>query len=196
MDCKKIINTFKNQTIERSIESAIKLAEDLIKSLKIKKYPVPIVEIVDELGFHVFSAQFPENISGVIMINPDIKEKLGSDRVICVSNTDSTGRQRFTIAHEFAHYLFDFNASKNTVYYDTYNINKSDKEQEAIPSRFAAEFLMPKKIFVERYKELKEKNIPKYDLIASLTYDFNVSQKAVLKRCKELSSEIGWNQNE
>ncbi|MGN1480735.1 ImmA/IrrE family metallo-endopeptidase [Porcipelethomonas sp.] len=192
MECKRIINAFKAGKIERSIDSAIALAEELIKSLKIKKYPVPIVQIVDELGFHVFSAQFPPNISGVIMINPDIKERLGSDRVICVSNMDTTGRQRFTIAHEFAHFLFDFNEKEDAVYYDTYNINKSDKEQESIPSRFAAEFLMPKTIFVKRYKELKEKNVPKYDLIATLTYDFNVSQKAVLKRCEELSDEISW----
>lgn len=187
-----VVRTIKENIPERSIDGAKKLAQKMIKDLKLTSYPVPIVSIMDDLGFKVYVSDMPNNnISGFICINPDLCDTFDTDRIVAVSNKDITGRQRFTLAHEFAHYLFDFDDNKMTEYFDTYNIVKSDENSEKIPSRFAAEFLMPEDIFVKRYMQLANKNIPRYDLIATLVGDFNVSQKAVLKRCSEVSDKIG-----
>lgn len=193
MNCKQVIRKFKERDLERNKENAISVAKELISSLKITDFPVPIVRIMNDLGFYVYSAEMPEEkISGFIMINPDIAEKIGSDRIVAVSCDDLVGRQRFTIAHEFAHYLFDFNEKTQTNYFDTYDTEKSNEPCEAIPSRFAAEFLMPEDMFVRRFNELKKGSLTRYDIVSTLVEDFQVSRKAVEKRCEEVKSRINW----
>ncbi len=185
MECKKIISQFKQNMPERTIENAIKLAKNLIQSLDIKDYPIPIVNILKELGFAVFVTEMPRpNISGFIIIDSDLKEKFGTDKTIAIDKNDSLGRQRFTLAHEFAHYLFDFNEAKSSSFVNTYDINKADIDAEKIPSRFAAEFLMPEEMFKKRYKELS--SLTNYERLNQLVSDFNVSSKSIQKRYEEL----------
>ena len=184
-NCKKIITSIKQQMPERSIESAIHLADVLIKALEIDRYPIPIVSILNDLGFSVLITDIPKlNISGFIVVSPDLKESFGTDKVITVAKNDTTGRQRFTYAHEFAHYLFDFHEDESMFFLNTYDTNQSNTAEEKIPSRFAAEFLMPKDLFIKRYKELNE--MTNYERISQLVDDFNVTTKAVIKRCEEL----------
>lgn len=187
MDCREIILKQKKDIKHRDITTAISLAEDLISSLKIKKFPIPIVSIMNDLGFCVYSIAMPaDNISGFIMINPDIMHTIGSDKLVAVSEDDIVGRQRFTMAHELAHYLFDFNEQEDTYFFDTYNIDKSNEDNEKIPSKFAAEFLMPKAMFEKRFEELKLQSFSKYETMFKLVEDFQVSSKAVEKRLEEL----------
>lgn len=181
----KVISEYKKNLPERTVDSAISLAKKLIQSLGIKSYPVPIVSILNELGFSVFVSDIQDkNISGFIAINPDFINKFNSDKIIAVELTDTIGRQRFTLAHEFAHYLFDFDESNVTTFINTYDIEKSDTEAEKIPSKFAAEFLMPDFLFKKRYNELSD--LTYYGKISQLVQDFNVTRKAVEKRIIEL----------
>lgn len=181
----KIISEYKRNMPQRNLDSAINIAKELIKSLGIKTCPVPIVQILNDLGFSVFKSDIKDkNISGFIAINPDFKNKFGTDKIIAIESTDTIGRQRFTLAHEFAHYLFDFDEENNTDYFDTYNIEKSDTENEKIPSRFAAEFLMPDFLFEQKYREFE--NYTNYERINKLVDAFNVTLKAVNKRIEEL----------
>lgn len=185
MECKKIISQFKQKMPERTIENAIKLAKELIQTLNIKEYPVPIVSILKELGFAVFVTEMPRsNISGFIIIDSDLKEKFGTDKTIAIDNNDSLGRQRFTLAHEFAHYLFDFNENNETTFVNTYNLDKANENDEKIPSRFAAEFLMPEDMFRKRFEELS--SMTHYERINQLVSDFNVTTKSIQKRFEEL----------
>ena len=180
------IQGIKRQIKEKTIDEAIQLANLLIKKLHINNYPIPIVSILNEIGFSIYTSEMPSNISGFIAIDSSLEERFGTDKVIAVSNEDKIGRQRFTLAHEFAHYLFDFDDIKDERYVDTYNIKKSDKKSESVPSRFAAEFLMPKDMFYNRYKELKATRLSMSVLVYQLSLDFNVSQKAVVKRFTEI----------
>lgn len=181
-----IISQFKKNIPKRDLNSAIDMAQKLVKSLGIKKYPVPIVSILNDLGFSVFVSDIKDkNISGFIAINPDLKSRFNTDKIIAVESTDTIGRQRFTLAHEFAHYLFDFNESSKSVYFNTYDIEKSDTDAEKIPSRFAAEFLMPDFLFKKRFNELSD--LTYYEKINQLVDDFNVTTKAVKKRIEELN---------
>ncbi|MCH5197085.1 MAG: ImmA/IrrE family metallo-endopeptidase [Oscillospiraceae bacterium] len=179
------VKKIKGNIKERSIENAIRVASELIDELNINNVPVPIVKILNELGFAVYASDMPkQNISGFIIINPELNEKFNTDRVIAVERSDTLGRQRFTLAHEFAHYLFDFNENISYSYIDTYDQNKAEDISECIPSRFAAEFLMPKRIFISKYNELN--NLSEYEKVSILMKDFDVSQKSVLKRIEEL----------
>lgn len=181
-----IISQYKKSIPNRDIDSAINIAKKLIESLEIKKYPVPIVSILNDLGFSVFVTDIKDkNISGFIAISPDYKDKFNTDKIIAVESTDTIGRQRFTMAHEFAHYLFDFNETNNATFFNTYDIEKSNTDEEAIPSRFAAEFLMPDFLFKKRFNELE--NLTYYEKINQLVDDFNVTTKAVKKRIEELN---------
>lgn len=186
MECIQVINEIKKNIPERTIEKTIEVANKIIKTLKIKKYPVPIVKILNDLGFLVVVSDMPnKNISGFIIIGEEVKDKTGNDKVIGVSMHDTVERQRFTLAHEFAHYLFDFNENKEICFFNTYDIGQADTDEEKIPSRFAAEFLMPKDMFVKRYKELD--NLTRYEKINQLIIDFNTTQKSVIKRFEELN---------
>lgn len=182
----KVISDYKKKMPERTIESAIKVAKDLIKALEIKTYPVPIVSILNDLGFSVFVSDIKDkNISGYITIDPDYINKFNTDKITAVEITDTNGRQRFTLAHEFAHYLFDFDEKNTATFFNTYDIKKADNEAEKIPSRFAAEFLMPDFLFTKRYNELG--NLTYYEKVTQLVQDFNVTRKAVEKRIVELN---------
>lgn len=186
MESLKIISNIKRNVPERTIDNAIELADKLIKSLEIKSYPIPIVNILNDLGFSVFISDFKDkNISGFICVDPELKYEFSTDKVIAIEKSDTYGRQRFTLAHEFAHYLFDFDENKEISFFNTYDIEKSDTEEEIIPSRFAAEFLMPPKIFIKRYKELKD--LTKYEKVNQLVQDFEVTLKSVSKRIEELN---------
>lgn len=192
MDCLKAISEIKKNMPEKSITNAIKTADKILTSLSINEFPVPIVKILNDLGFTVLSTDIKKkNISGMIMISPDLKEPFGTDKVIAVEKSDSIGRQRFTLAHEFAHYLFDFQENTQPIFFNTYDIEKSNTEHEIVPSRFAAEFLMPNKLFLPRFNELKDMTY--YEVVNQLVMDFNVTTKAVIKRFEELNIGLGEN---
>lgn len=188
MECKRIIYEIKKEIPERSIENAVKIAKKIIASLGIKSFPIPIVKILREIGFDVRVADiFEENISGFILIGQVVQDISGKDKAIGVSKYDSVERQRFTLAHEFAHYLFDFNENEDVEFFSTYDIEKADTDDEKIPSRFAAEFLMPEEMFIKRYKELED--LTRYEKINQLSQDFKSSQKSVIIRFEELGLE-------
>ena len=184
----KKINQIKNGIKERTINEAMKVAESVVGALSIKHYPVPIVKILNDIGFAIFATDTEKNISGYILISPDLREKFGTDRIIAVDRLDSYGRQRFTLAHEFAHYLFDFNENSNYNFVNTYDTEKADTEDEMVPSRFAAELLMPPDLFVTRYNELSK--MTRYDRVHQLVIDFAVTQTAVVKRIEELKETL------
>ena len=182
--------SLKKSIKERSLPEAIRLAGELIKILNIKTYPIPIVKILNELGFSTFASSIAEpNISGMIFISPDLIGEFKTDKVIIVDRNDLFGRQRFTLAHEFAHYLFDFDEQSSHNFVNKYDISKASTDNEAVPSRFAAEFLMPSDMFAKRYKELS--SLTQYSRILQLVIDFDVTQTAVLRRIDELSSVLG-----
>lgn len=102
--------------------------------------PVKLGEIARELGLQVFRSPLPPSVSG--MIKP-------SDRVegtyeIKLNKYEVAERQRFTLAHELAHFLLhkqDIRAGviDNIMYRSALT---SRKEYEA--NRLAADIVMPK----------------------------------------------------
>ncbi|MEG6616586.1 ImmA/IrrE family metallo-endopeptidase [Peptococcaceae bacterium 1198_IL3148] len=62
--------------------------------------------------------------------------------VIFINSDEPLGRQYFSAAHEFCHFLYDRNSLKG-IYCDPGNSKNNDDEIEIIADAFAGEFLMP-----------------------------------------------------
>jgi len=113
--------------------------------------------------------------------------KEGKDIIICINSTTSYGRQRFTLAHELYHVLYEENM-KRVICDMSMNSDKSESEQEA--DQFASYLLMPYDALLE-YEQDKEKwNLEK---VIDAEQFFQVSHQAMLRRLvcdKLLSNDI------
>ncbi len=91
-----------------------------------------MTDLLESQGVHAFLVELPDDISGVTMNDP----RMG---LIVIANTwDSALRCRFSLAHEYAHLLFDrerFGILSRT--------SDRDDLAEVRANSFAAAFLMP-----------------------------------------------------
>lgn len=105
-------------------------------------FPVKVGELANELGLRVVRAPLPPKISGLIQPSPDAPAGFE----IRVNKYEISERQRFTVAHEIAHYLLhrdDIGAGVvDSIMYRS-NLT-SRKETEA--NRLAADIVMPAKV--------------------------------------------------
>ena len=164
-------------------------ARKVLERFEAYTLPVPIVKIMSALGFKVFLQEYNEDtLSGIIGIDLKLMNKMGTDKVISVNKKDALGHQRFTMAHELCHYIFDFDRSSLSPYYDGYDTTKANLPTESRANTFAANLLMPEELFIEKYNECK--NMQEYDKVIKLALDFQVSGTAVKKRIEELKGVI------
>lgn len=105
-------------------------------------FPVKVGELANELGLKVTRAPMPPKISG--LIQPCADAPAGFE--IRVNKYEMPERQRFTVAHEIAHYLLHRDdIGSGVVDSIMYRSNlTSRKETEA--NRLAADIVMPAKI--------------------------------------------------
>ena len=105
-------------------------------------FPVKVGELANELGLKVTRAPMPPKISG--LIQPSGDARAGFE--IRVNKYEMPERQRFTVAHEIAHYLLHRNdIGSGVVDSIMYRSNLSSrKEIEA--NRLAADIVMPARI--------------------------------------------------
>lgn len=184
--CKRTIEAIKDYKFKATEENAIFVAKLLLATLNINTYPVDISKILNGLGFRVFiQNNLPSHISGYIRISEDLIDKYGTHKIISVNENDSPGRRRFTLGHEFYHYMFDYDSSTKN-YADFYDTDATENNNERFANRFASEFLMPEKLFRNEYNYLKSVVTNKTDIKETLVEKFNVSFKAVERRFNEL----------
>lgn len=102
--------------------------------------------------------------------------KENEDIIICINSTTSYGRQRFTLAHELYHVLYE-EGMQRVICDMSMNGNKSDSEKEA--DQFASYLLMPYDALLD-YEQDKEK----WDLekVIDAEQFFQVSHQAMLHR--------------
>ena len=163
------------------------MAEKVRKLLNRNEKVFKIGTALDDVGFLITRLQMPEELSGAIGCDPSFKEKYGSERIIQINKNESLGHQRFTMAHELGHYLFDY--SNTGRYYDEYQLSdeNSEKSTEKRDNRFAAALLMPKYFFDISFETLKALGYSYTELVDKLAYEYNVSDTAIEKRIKELN---------
>lgn len=176
-------------------------AETLLNKMKLNyglEYSdaVPVRTLAGIMGFNVEERILsPKNCSGMIGISSKFKDVLGNDKIILLNELDSDYHRRFTLVHELAHYIFDYdenNPEHKESYVNNYITDEYPEDDmpniEKRANRFAAAFLMPKTIFIGKYNELTIANNGN-NIINSLSDNFKVPKTAVKKRIEELHLE-------
>ena len=179
----------RNQEKKYDVNEMPEVAQMILDRLGIEEVPIPIVAIMKSLNFQVVAGELKDEISGIIGIDDDLAKNFKSSKVIAINNKDNVGHQRFTMAHELAHYLFDFDVSNQIVYYNTYNTFEDENEEERRANYFAANLLMPEKKFNKEFDNVVIKN-NLYVTVEKLSQIFQVSGEAVRRRISELSLQV------
>ena len=179
----------RNQEKKYDVNEMPEVAQMILDRLGIEEVPIPIVAIMKSLNFQVVAGELKDEISGIIGIDDDLAKNFKSSKVIAINNKDNVGHQRFTMAHELAHYLFDFDVSNQIVYYNTYNTFEDENEEERRANYFAANLLMPEKKFKKEFDNVVLKN-NLYVTVEKLSQIFQVSGEAVRRRISELSLQV------
>jgi len=104
--------------------------------------PVDVVAIASDLGINVWADSFPDSISGKIFRDPMNGGTTGFS--IVVNESHSFVRQRFTVAHEIAHFVLHRRKLESGDLIDDamYRSGLTSKEETAA-NRLAADILMP-----------------------------------------------------
>ncbi len=181
--CKKAVAEIRNNqyTLDNVEDAAILLQNEYSFD-----GPFPIVKMIVDAGFKIYTQDLKRTIGGYIVISNDIEEKFGTDKIIVVNEKENTNRQRFSLAHEFGHYLLDPGAKKTAEFYDAFESDDNKTNLELVIDRFAAELLMPKKRFVDKYNEVKGQIVDSYEIFKALSDFFAVPPVSVEKRFAEV----------
>lgn len=148
-----------------------------------KPFPVDVIEIAKSYGLEVLEGNFDRpDVSGMLDMSTDKPQ-------IIVAAGDSFVRKRFSIAHEFGHFVLHYqgkapeNGKQQMVSYRD-NVSKMGfdvKEMEA--NFFAANLLMPENKVLELWRMgFNANDIADY---------FGVSKSAALNRLGFLSGQGG-----
>jgi Zn-dependent peptidase ImmA (M78 family) len=129
--------------IRRKGASPIKLnAESMLdyasRNNLITSNQLNIENLIEHYNISIVKKNLPPEISGKL-------EKQGEQWIIQVNSKHNEARQRYTLAHEFAHYCLhrnDYSTFEDTAFFRKEE-NKTMIEYEA--NQFAAELLMPEK---------------------------------------------------
>lgn len=127
-------------------------------------------------------------MDGFIIVQDDAKEILGieTNKLIGVNSTRNLEWKRFTIAHELAHYVLHCPEQKSKGMYAHRDHRKGKGLTENEADFFAANLLMPRKKFTDKFNEFKDKALEKEDIILLLAKRFVVTPIMVERRFKEL----------
>lgn len=105
--------------------------------------PVDVMGIANDLGLKVWKTGLPKNISGKIFRDSDHGGPSGFS--IVVNSEEKSVRQRFTVAHEIAHFLLHRHLleSKGALVDDIMYRSGLSTSEEVAANKMAAHILMP-----------------------------------------------------
>lgn len=155
-------------------------AEQERKTLDLGQAPIKNLDRIleEKCGLKIFHLPIPEERGIFGMFTYD--EKIGG--CILINSNPSIGNQVFSIAHEYAHFIFH----KDRLGIISYNEERNTPD-ERLANHFASNFLMPENelsnIFNTRIK--KRKDISAEDIIHFADY-FGVSFQAMVYRLNNL----------
>lgn len=101
--------------------------------------PVKLGSLAKDLGIEVFRSSMKPGISGLI----EPSETSASGYRIKINRHDSVERQRFTLAHEIAHYLLHRDFIRNGVIDNTMYRSSLSNKQEIEANKLASKIVMP-----------------------------------------------------
>ena len=161
-------------------------ALEILKETKAHRVPVPIELIAHRLNLTIEAAELGSDISGMLVTE-------GARGAIGFNSMHAPVRQRFTVAHEVAHYVLHVKKNRKSQFFvDRYVMYRQDgissagtDRNEVEANRFGAALLMP--------SDLVQREIQKHDLdldddeaVAFLAKQFVVSSAAMTNRLMSL----------
>lgn len=159
------INLYSNEALENCAERLLTLLgfNDVTA--------IDISLFAKEIGLNVYSANFENNnISGYIKYE-------NGEKNIYVNNSQAITRQRFTVAHEIAHYILHediLNQEGGTPLFRGGSASPAERQA----NRLAAALLMPRNKVKELY--IKNKDIGKMAQLFWVSYDAMANRIASL----------------
>ena len=169
---------------------------DDILNITLPIKPEEIAKRIDKLNFKNNSSFRDFNKSGYVKVNRSNDSKF-EDIDLWVNPSEHPNRQRFTIAHEIGHLVFDVipklnEPTANEIFVDQFNRDGASNPSEVKANKFAAQLLMPlehvKKSIKDLTAEMKNKGqkIAKSEVIELMANKFEVSTMAMEIRLKNL----------
>ncbi|ENM5745101.1 ImmA/IrrE family metallo-endopeptidase [Vibrio mimicus] len=181
-----------------TIQQYSKIApETLLKELELWSVPVDLYAICDKLNINTqTSAEWDKNHSGEIKVDDQRNVN------IWINSFDAPNRQRFTLAHEIAHFINDILPDIETVglndkFEDGEKTLNRDGRQNPVEYRandFAARLLMPKALVIKHGKSMLKhlkstlgvEKVPLEKFVAALAAEFEVSEQAMEIRLRNI----------
>ena len=143
-----------------------------------KQVPVPLKKIADSLGISVMAKGLDNDIAGSI-------ERLENDKYeILINAWQEKTRQRFTVAHQIAHFLLHRDEIDGGLKF-TRKRKKQEFIKEIEANTLAAEILMPVKLLNSTIKKNRY-HTGRTSHIEDLARMFSVSVPAMKRRLQEL----------
>jgi Zn-dependent peptidase ImmA (M78 family)/DNA-binding XRE family transcriptional regulator len=138
----------------------------------------PLREVLEiEVGLRVFLLPLPSRIAGLFVI----AEPLGG--CVAVNSRHPAERRRWTMAHEYAHYLANRDRAEVTRL-----AYQRQPESEYFADAFAASFLMPRSGLSRRFHELKRTSADRVTpaMLVQLAHAYGMSLQALSDRLEDL----------
>ncbi len=133
-------------------------------------FPIAVGSIAKELGIVVKKSTLPAGISG------EIREEQGC-YIIRVNRHDVKERQRFTLAHELAHFLLHKDRIGDGIVDDILYRSKLSDNMEIQANRLAADILMPWDLIQKRLMDYSGLKVE--EKIENLASEAEVSTTAI-----------------
>lgn len=176
---KKEKQTIKNNNLSDEEMRQINTPEGLLKYARyhnIKTTPLDVEALTETLGITLRFVPLSPDISGKLFRNDH-----NSKWVMEINSLHHPHRQRFSIAHELAHFCCDICFKKE--FKDSNFFRDSNRNQMEIKAnQFAAKILMPEQEFNEQ--------VTLTPLVKDIADFFEVSAAAVLFRARELGYKV------
>lgn len=145
---------------------------DVVKQ-RLSEVPVKLGGMAADLGIDVFKSTLPPGISGLI----EPSDTAPSGYRIRLNRYESTERQRFTLAHEIAHFLLHRQDIGGGVVDDTMFRSGLSNRKEVEANKLASILVMPDTAVSAARKKLA--HLPLDEQVECLAEEFRVSVPAM-----------------
>lgn len=135
--------------------------------------PIKLSALARELGVELLASTLGVGISGEIRPSEQDPHRY----VVRVNRHDASRRQRFTVAHELAHYLLHRDQIGSGLKDDVLYRSRLSDWREAEANRLAADILMPQSLVNEWLDNAKLLNVD--DVVGYLADQFDVSEASM-----------------
>ncbi|MGW8185569.1 MAG: ImmA/IrrE family metallo-endopeptidase [Candidatus Moraniibacteriota bacterium] len=160
-----------------------KRASQVLNNFSIKQPPILLDKILSVYNITLGEAPSDE-YSGFLI------RKNGS-ALIGINSNDTFARQRFTIAHELAHFLLEktkdtFVDEHSKINHRSYSHENGKERNEVMADKFAASLLMPRNFLKRDFMRIEIKGIFQENDLEYLAEKYVVSKEAMKYRLVNL----------